>query len=202
MKIYHWILIIIVTITGIISTLNYFTETTQESTLSETSVEVFYLNEFFNSTITNESVEINNPEIYIGNDTANKMNLFDLVKGKCLVLRFSGEACNVCIDFVINRMKRTFSDFAENDRILLIGSNLNTRVKENYYGKKIISFYSGDLGLPFEEYNTPFLFIIDRDRITKMFFIPEKTMPELTDFYMKNVFERFFNRYDNLFLEL
>ena len=197
MKAYHWILIIIVSLTGIVSTLDYFRGTAEKKIPDEPPVEVYYFNELYKSSITNESVDLINPVIYIGNDTANKMNLFDLVRGKCLVFRFSGEACNLCIDFVINKLKSTFSDFAENDRILLIGSNINERVKEKYYGKQIISFVSQNLGLPFEEYNTPFLFIIDRDRITKMFFIPEKSLPELTDIYLKNISERFFSNAGN-----
>lgn len=194
MKVYHCILIVIVTLTGTVSTLHYIRDTNKKNINEEPPLELNYFSELFKSSIIDESVDINNPLIYIGNDTANTMNLFDLVHGKCLVFRFSGEACNVCIDFAINKLKSTFSDFAENDKILLVGSNLNNRVKENYYGKKVISFCSEELGLQFEEYNTPFFFIIDGDRITKMFFIPEKSMPELTDFYLRKILDRFFKQ--------
>jgi hypothetical protein len=193
MKTYYWILIILVLLGGFFSALTYFKSPPDNKVSTEPPIEVYYFNELYKSTIINESLELNNPLIYYGNDTTNKMSLFDRVNGKCLVFRFSGEACNVCIDFVINKLKTTFSDFANNSRILLIGSNINDRVKEKYYGKQIISFCSEGLGLPFEEYNTPFLFIIDRDRITKMFFIPEKSLPELTDVYLKNIKERFFS---------
>jgi hypothetical protein len=192
MKKYVYTIIILVSITGIFSALTYFENRKIKPVDDEQTLEKGYLTEIYKSTITNESLELNNPVIYMGNDTANQMNLFDLVRGKCLVFRFSGEACNICIDFVMNKLKSTFTDFTGNSRILLIGSNINDRVKEKYYGKQIISFYSEDLGLPFEEYTPPFLFIIDRDRITKMFFIPEKTMPELTDLYLKNIKERYF----------
>jgi hypothetical protein len=192
MKLYFWILIIIVSITGVVCTLTYFQGIANKQNSDVPPIEVYYFNELYKATITNESLELNNPLIYIGNDTTKKMSLFDIVSGKCLVFRFSGEACNVCIDFVINKLKNKFSDFAENDRILLIGSNINNRVKEKYYGKRIITFCSENLNLPFEEYNTPFLFIIDRDRICKMMFVPEKGLPEFTDMYLINIKDRYF----------
>lgn len=156
------------------------------------SIENFYMNELIKASIENECIEVNNPLIYPGIRVEEQLPLFDMVDQECLVFRFSGAACNVCVDFVLEKIKNRFSDFSSNPRILLIGSNLNPRVKENHYGKSVLSYASDDLGIPFEEYNIPFLFILDRDRTCKMIFIPEKALPELTDLYLDTVLKRYF----------
>ena len=197
MKAYNTLLMTFVLATLLICSLNFLNKKSDKRGLrfeEEQPIEVFYLHELFKSTITNESLDLNDPLVYRGNAVNDTFSLFDIVNDKCLVFRFSGEACNTCIDFVIEQLKKTFPDYASNERILLIGSNINNRVKEKYYGKPVISYVLEDLGLPFEEYNIPFLMIIDRDRESKMMFIPEKSMPDLTEMYFKAVKERYFER--------
>ena len=159
---------------------------------SEQSIENFYMNELIKASIENECIELGNPIVYPGKRIEEQVPLFDIVEQECLVFRFSGAACDVCVDFVLEKIKNRFSDFSSNPRILLIGSNLNPRVKEDYYGKSVLSYASDDLGIPFEEYQIPFLFILDRDRTCKMIFIPEKALPELTDLYLDTVLKRYF----------
>ncbi|HNX84362.1 MAG TPA: hypothetical protein PKK03_07895 [Bacteroidales bacterium] len=159
---------------------------------SEQSIENFYMNELIKASIENECIELGNPIVYPGKRIEEQVPLFDIVDQECLVFRFSGAACDVCVDFVLEKIKNRFSDFSSNPRILLIGSNLNPRVKEDYYGKSVLSYASDDLGIPFEEYQIPFLFILDRDRTCKMIFIPEKALPELTDLYLDTVLKRYF----------
>ena len=159
---------------------------------SEQSIENFYMNELIKASIENECIELGNSIVYPGKRIEEQVPLFDIVDQECLVFRFSGAACDVCVDFVLEKIKNRFSDFSSNPRILLIGSNLNPRVKEDYYGKSVLSYASDDLGIPFEEYQIPFLFILDRDRTCKMIFIPEKALPELTDLYLDTVLKRYF----------
>jgi len=196
MKAYYWVLLILVFVSGVFSTLTFFLSKPVKTEPAEPPVDLMYFSALFESSISNENLEVNNPLVYKGNDTADKAFLYDLVRDKCLVFRFSGEACNACVDFAMARIKNTFKDFATNDRILFIGSNINERIKDKYYGKPVISFDSEDLGLPFEEYNTPFIFIMDKDRITKMMFVPDKTLPDLTDFYLNMIKERYFSKPD------
>ena len=159
---------------------------------SEQSIENFYMNELIKASIENECIELGNPIVYPGKRIEEQVPLFVIVDQECLVFWFSGAACEVCVDFVLEKIKNRFSDFSSNPRILLIGSNLNPRVKEDYYGKSVLSYASDDLGIPFEEYQIPFLFILDRDRTCKMIFIPEKALPELTDLYLDTVLKRYF----------
>lgn len=110
-----------------------------------------------------------------------------------MVYRFSGEACDVCIDFVLAMLQQTFPDFKENRRVILIGSNLNKRVLENYYPKEVLYLKGELLGLPSEEYYTPLLFVINGSGITRMTFTPEKSMPDLTRAYLEKVKSTYFD---------
>lgn len=196
MKLYNWVLLTLVVIIGVLSTLILLRTRTVETEPADPQSEIMYFTALFESSLSNENLEVNNPLVYKGTDTADKAYFYDIIRDKCLVFRFSGESCNACIDFAISKIKSVFKDFASNDRILFIGSNINERLKDKYYGKPVISFDSEDLGLPFEEYNTPFIFIIDRERITKMLFVPDKTIPDLTDFYLNMIKERYFSKPD------
>jgi hypothetical protein len=196
MKVYNRVLLTLVVIIGVLSTLILMRIRPVEKEPSDPQTDMIYFTALFESSISNENLEVNNPLVYKGNDTADKTYLYDLVRDKCLVFRFSGESCSACIDFAMGKIKSVFKDFATNDRILFIGSNINERMKDRYYGKPVISFDSEDLGLPFEEYTTPFIFIMDRERITKMLFVPDKTMPGLTDFYLNLIKERYFSTPD------
>ncbi len=193
MKKYLVSILVISVLTFVLVSIFSLQQFNQRRMLKKTPVETFYFNDLLQSSISNECVEIINPLVYKGNDTVNKNYFFDLIRDKTLVFRFSGEACNTCIEFALEGLKKKFVDFATNDRILLIGSSINERIKEHYYGKPVISFYSSNLGIPIEEYNIPFMFIADKDRIVKMIFVPEKTMPELYELYLNTVYERYFS---------
>jgi len=189
---YLTILIFLSGLTAILVTIDFIDKKKKVQKESDQTIEAFYMNELMKASITNECIKLNNPHVYIGNNLENNIKLFDLVNEECLVFRFSGEACNVCVDFILEKIKSRFLDFKDNKRILLVGSNINDRVKESYYGKQILSYSSEDLGIPFEEFNIPFLFIIDNDRICKMIFVPEKALPELTDLYLDTILNRYF----------
>jgi len=118
--------------------------------------------------------------------------LLSLVEGKCLVYRFSGAECNLCIDHVIASLREVFHDYESNDRIMLVGSNLNRRVLQGYYGKDVLYLKGDRLGLPAEEYNMPCLFILDEKGKSELAFIPEKSFPEMTLAYLKDIRNRYF----------
>jgi len=140
-----------------------------------------------------ESVPLNNPRVYFGNDTVHSFKLFNNNrKGKYLVFRFSGLFCDKCIDDLMNRIRQTFPDLAENNKIILLCSEVNPRMKEDYYGKKLLSYQSGDMNLPLEKVSIPFFFIIDESRISKLVFVPDISKPSLTDYYLRIIKHRFF----------
>jgi|GEM_PF-69726 len=116
-----------------------------------------------------------------------------LTSDPVLVLRCSMFNCSVCINFVLDKLKTHFKDYATNNRILLIYDDENMRVSETMFGK--LPYVTKDrhvLGLPLEDANLPFFFILNNDMKTKLFFIPEKGMPILTDEYLSIIKKRYF----------
>jgi hypothetical protein len=193
MKSFLLALVVITSLTAVLTILGFIENHKSQKGPEIPSDEAFILKELIKTSITNECQHLNDPLVYSGSDSKNIFNLFNLVTDECLVFRFSGEACNTCVDFVIQKLKERFPDYSENRRILLIGSNINKRVKDHYYDKPVLSYCSENIGLPFEDYNIPFLFIIDHEKICKMIFIPEKASPEFTDLYLETVFTRYFS---------
>lgn len=157
----------------------------------EPPVDYYYLTELYQFTLQNELMSIANPQVYLGNDADSTRFLSDLVESPTLVFRFSGEACSVCTDFVIKELRRTFQDFRSEGRIILLGSNVSNAIKEDHYGKNVTSLLLDDLNLPFEQYNIPFFFILDSDFKCKMMFIPDKSFPDLTKYYLETIRARF-----------
>jgi len=143
--------------------------------------------------ILNESTHVWNTEVYFGTDTLSTFNLLDSIKGNTLIFRFSGDMCNLCIDFVIKELKENFGEYYANKHIQLLSSNLNPRLKESYYGKKVLSLVSINMGIPYEKKGIPFLFILNENKELELMFIPDKRYPELTNFYLKTIKDRFIN---------
>ncbi|HPF03139.1 MAG TPA: hypothetical protein PLV06_04405 [Bacteroidales bacterium] len=138
MKPYLIAIIILSFISSLLGGITYFNIIDSHKKEAEEPFESFYMNELIKASIENECVGLNNSLVYSGNDSENSFPLFDVVNEECIVFRFSGEACNVCVDFVMEKLKSRFEDFEENKRILLIGSNINSRVKEKYYGRPVL----------------------------------------------------------------
>ena len=63
----------------------------------------------------------------------------------------------------------------------------------NNINTEMYNFNQGDLNLPTERLNTPFLFISDSNLIAESVFIPLKSQPELTNSYFKSIIKKFTN---------
>jgi len=143
--------------------------------------------------VSNDGFKLNNPKVYLGNDTSHAFNLFNSSrKGPYLIFRFSGLFCDKCIDELIKKLKKAFPDFKTNNRVVLLCSDVSPRIKEDYYGKQTLSYMSSNIGLPFEQQSTPFFFVVDDDKLSKAFFIPDNSQPETTDQYLRLVKHRYF----------
>ena len=163
-----------------------------ESNKSDTFNEGDIIKDLFLQSILNCEVELN--DIYINdNESGTLIRLFDKFEDGCLVFRFYGETCSICIDDVIANLRITFPDYTENGRILLVGSNINSRLLDGYYGKRVLSVGYESLGLPSEEYSFPSLFYVDQSGISKFAFIPDKAFPELTQGYLNHIKTKYFN---------
>lgn len=132
------------------------------------------------------------PLVYSGTDTASSLRLSEYIgEDTCLVFRFSGQMCDECINFVIKNLKEVFHDYTS-PKIILLGTEINSRIKEEFYGKQVVSISKADLGIPIEEYQVPYLFIADREMKAKFVFIPDRSYPEFTDDYLHVIRTRFF----------
>jgi hypothetical protein len=150
------------------------------------------IKDLFLQSMKNCEVELN--DVFIDSDkSGTPIRLSDRFGDGCLVFRFFGETCNVCIEDVITKMRHTFPDYPDNDKIILLGSNINSRLTDGYYGKNVLSIGYESLGLPAEEYSIPCLFYVDQFGISRSALIPDKAFPELTLAYLDNIKEKFFN---------
>jgi hypothetical protein len=152
----------------------------------------FYFSELAFGIYNNSLSEVYDSKLYRGSNQNDTIKLKQLAGDGILVIRFSGEACTVCIDFALEMVKKTFPDYRQNDRILFLASQIPERIKDKYYGKPVYSFTGEELNLPFEEYRIPYFFMLDSQMECNLFFIPELSQPRLTEFYLRTVKTRFF----------
>ncbi len=148
-----------------------------------------YFSDNYKTAIYSNRVIAKDCEVFFGNDTCESFNISQLLTDNILFFRFSGNFCDGCNEFVIRKLQEHFDNFSHNDKIVLLGKNINPRLKENYNGKKVLSYKNDYLGLPFEELDFPFMFVIDENRLVKMIFLPDKTFPGYFDSYLKFIKE-------------
>ncbi|MDR2968730.1 MAG: hypothetical protein LBV32_03885, partial [Tannerellaceae bacterium] len=65
------------------------------------------------------------------------------------------------------------------------------RFKDDYYGKKVVSFLQKEDYPLYEIIMMPYFFILDEDLCVKFLFITDKTSPELTKEYLKMTKHRY-----------
>ena len=152
-----------------------------------------YLAEIVSGIYTNEAVNVENLMVYRGSRPEDTIHLSQLAVNNILILRFSDDACNICIDFALNMVKKVFPDYQQNERIVYLVSQIPERLKDKYYGKPVYSFIGDELNLPFEKYHIPYFMMLDQSMECKLFFIPEMSQPRLTEFYLSTVKERYFS---------
>jgi len=131
--------------------------------------------------------------LFLGNDSTKCQKLFSLLKQKTLVFRFSGKFCSACNMFAIDRIKQYFPDLFYSNKIILIGSETDPRLNDNFYGKQIYSFSRTNLGLSLEKGGIPFFFIIDKNGKVEMIFIPDHSLPVYTDKYLEFIKRNYFD---------
>ncbi len=148
-----------------------------------------YFYDNYKASVLSNKIIANDCEVFFGNDTLESFKISKLLTNDVLFFRFSGNFCSGCNEFVIRRLQEHFDNFSESNKIILLGENINPRLKEDYFGKKVLSYKKDDLGLPFEEFDFPVMFVLDENRLVKTVFLPEKTFPGYFDNYLKYIKE-------------
>ena len=132
----------------------------------------------------NELHPLNNCKVYTGSDSTQLKSLDFLAKEPKLIFGSSQNMCSPCIYAVLDELKKEFPDFEKNEHILFV-ADVEQRLKNNYYGKKTLSFRHR------RDSDVPYLFVLENDMMIKLLFLADKTSPELTQAYLSAVKKRY-----------
>lgn len=120
---------------------------------------------------------------------------FDFKGKSCyLIFRYNQNMCAPCIRNVLLAIKKVFPAYEKNEYILFSCAGLEERMKESFYGKRNLSFVPDSLTLPLEQYQLPYFFIYDGNRIAKcLYVIYSKDDVGQIEQYLQRMKERFLN---------
>lgn len=137
-----------------------------------------------------EQRNIGDSYIYSGSDNNTLIPIHSITNRPKLVIGLNQNMCRPCVEGVFANIKEVFPDFESNPNIICI-AEIEQRFKDDYYGKKVISFHQKDNFPLYEIDTTPYFFILDKDLCVKLLHITDKTSTELTKEYLKIIKERY-----------
>jgi hypothetical protein len=134
---------------------------------------------------------IGNVQIYVGSNRDKRIPVKSIADRPKLVLGLNQNMCRPCVEGVIANIKESFPDFETNPNIICI-ADIEQRFKDDYFGKKVVSFHQKKEDFPLYEIElSPYFFVLDKDLCVKLLFITDQTSPELTREYLKIIKERY-----------
>ncbi|MEN6453321.1 MAG: hypothetical protein ABFD10_03615 [Prolixibacteraceae bacterium] len=134
------------------------------------------------------------PKTVLFNSSNQSVSLKYITNGKPkLVFRFTDLYCNSCIVSVLPLLK-SFSDSIGKSNIVLFVSASNQKYSRLLRIDYDLDFPIYSVGYDFvnndvEKLNSPYLFILNTDTTGNKIFIPEKSLPELTEYYFSSILE-------------
>ncbi len=128
--------------------------------------------------------------IYLGSDNKTLIPALSITDRPKLVIGLNQNMCRPCVEGVFAHIKEVFPDFESNPDIICI-ADIEQRFKDDYYGKKVVSFHQKEDYPLYEIETTPYFFILDKDLCVKLLFITDTTSPELTKEYLKIIKDRY-----------
>ncbi len=127
-----------------------------------------------------------NKELSIVSSNNSGKSLIDVVgKRRVLVLYFSLNNCSDCYNYCLDELK---SHSLEKALVFVSGFNVRDLYvfsRSNHFNNEM--FCVKGLGLPTEQLNMPFMFVVGSDLKPTHFFIPKKEHPIQTDKYLELV---------------
>ena len=133
---------------------------------------------------------LGNFNIYIGSNRDALMSVRAITDRPKLVFGLNQNMCSTCVDGALSILKEFFSDYETNPNIICI-ADIEQRFKNDYFGKKVISFHQKDDFPLYEIETAPYFFILDKDLCVKLLLIHDIMSPELTKEYLKTIKERY-----------
>jgi hypothetical protein len=125
------------------------------------------------------------------NDSIHLSDVLDLPK---LIIRYSAFACDICLESELKQLGKCMEE-TSTDRILILASDYNVRslkVVEKSLPFSLKIYRIEETNIPYEQKNNGlFVFMMDKELIIKDFFVPEKTLPELSHNYYRTLDEKY-----------
>ena len=107
--------------------------------------------------------QINSQEYYWGLDSLNRHDIHSLIGKHKFFFYFTEQTCPPCVMNTIDCIKEVFPNYESDNEIIFISPDFPGRLKENCYGKRLVTLSKGKLGIPIEEMNLPFIFTLNKN---------------------------------------
>jgi len=120
----------------------------------------FFFDIFKELTITRfryEQFSLGGTYVYTGLDKNTTQPVQNITDQPKLVLGLNQNMCRPCVEGVFSDIKEFFPDFETNPNIICI-ADIEQRFKDNYYGKKVVSFLQKDDFPLYEILESPYFF--------------------------------------------
>jgi len=127
--------------------------------------------------------------VFYGSDSMKTAFLSSLPLDNILFFYFSEQTCIPCINGTIEVLSEYFPDYIHDENIIFISPDFPARLRDDCYGKRLLSFYLGTIGLPIENSNIPFFFTINKNMEISSIHIVIKEDMERTASFLKSFIE-------------
>jgi len=113
-----------------------------------------------------------------------------------LVLVINDRQCDACVESLLFMLKRRSDRLGHEDFIVLTGSpSIETdrwmKKRMILNGIKFLHIEQNHTGLPAEELNSPYFFVLQQDLTARMTYIHSSENPDQTEMYLNMVSQRF-----------
>jgi len=139
-----------------------------------------------------ENAKLNDVSLLNTNNQSLYLNtILDTIPSLFLYVPLAG--CDKCVEDIFDLIKKEVSLNKKNIKVCLLVKSPNFRsflANQFEIGTNIEAYYidKGWLGLEIEHLDTPFLFMADQSFRANCFFLVDKNLPEINEYYLKKIF--------------
>ena len=119
-----------------------------------------------------------------GNDSSSRFPLAQLAAKERLFFYFTQNVCPPCLISTLELIKRYFIDYEYNDLIVFISPDWPSRLRNDCYGKKLLTFQNETLNLSLEK-DVPFFFVLSPEMEITSAHIITKVNFDRTEAYLR-----------------
>lgn len=134
-----------------------------------------------------------NPQLYSGIDSS-LINLFQNNNKPILVYYFSTEMCSPCLEDIKDTIQSVFPDYKIRNDILFLSNDLELRLRNNYFGKKVACTKDQNIISIFNQYHVPTFFMVDTSLRIHNVLVASKQTPVITRNYLNIVKKRYLHK--------